>query len=310
MEKLVILGSGPAGLTAAIYAARAGVDPLIIDGHEPGGQLTLTTDIENFPGFAEGIDGNELMANMRKQAERFGTRFQFGSVVKVSPGVGGVNGPHEIELDDKTKIQAHSIIIATGASTKWLGIPQEEKLRGRGVSSCAVCDGFFFRNKEVVVVGGGDTALEDALYLAKHASKVTLIHRRDKFRASKAMQDRVFENKKIQIIWDSGVKDILGQDLVEGVLLINFKTNETQVLKTDGVFVAIGKIPNTFMVRDVLPLDENGYITEIAHAKTKITGIFVSGDVCDPHYRQAIVAAGSGAMAGLEAERYIGSIGL
>ena len=301
-KQVIIIGSGPAGLTAAIYAARAGLEPLVIAGMEPGGQLMLTSDVDNFPGFPEGILGPELMQRMRAQAERFGAEI----IDKDVSSVDFTDSPHSITVGDQT-YKTKSVILATGASAKWLGLDSETRLRGKGVSSCATCDGFFFRGKEVAVVGGGDTALEEATFLTRFASKVYLIHRRDAFRASKAMQDKAFNNDKIEIIWNKEVKEILGQDKVAGVVLTDTVTKEESQLDVEGVFVAIGHHPNTdiFASQAKLQRDQAGYLITSDQTKTDIPGIFVAGDVFDTRYRQAVTAAGSGCKAAMDVEDYL-----
>jgi len=303
-EKITILGTGPAGLTAAIYAARANQTPLCVEGEQPGGQLTITSEVENYPGFAKGIMGPELMVEFRKQAERFGTRFQTGNVVAVNLK----SRPFELKFSDGRSVKTKTLIIATGASAKWIGIPSEKKLMGRGVSSCATCDGFFFKNQDIVVVGGGDTAMEEANYLTRFARSITVIHRRDSLRASKIMQDRAFKNPKIKFVWDSVVDEILGDDEVVGVNVKNLKTGAMQEIAVTGVFVAIGHEPNTKLFRGELKCDDAGYlVTEAGSTKTSIPGVFAAGDVADHHYRQAITAAGTGCMAAIDAERYLES---
>ena len=300
MENVVIIGSGPAGLTAAIYAARAELKPVVISGMQPGGQITLTTMVENFPGFPDGIMGPDLMDNMRKQAERFGTRFIDEEVIEVD----FKSKPFTIKTDSQ-EIKTKTVIIASGAVAKWLGVPGEKEFMGKGVSGCATCDGFFFRGKEVVVVGGGDTALEDALYLTKFANTVTIIHRRDQFRASKIMQERVFANSKIKIIWDSVVTEIKGDNKVTGVKIKNVKTGEEKELKTDGVFVAIGHSPATEIFKGQIEIDDQGFIVKKENTETSVKGVFVAGDVADRRYKQAIVAAGEGAKAAIDVEKYL-----
>lgn len=300
-DKVIIIGSGPAGLTAAIYAARAGLDPLMVEGMERGGQLMITTDVENYPGFPDGVMGPDLMEQMRKQAERFGTRIISSNVTSVDFS----ERPFTVSVgaDD---YQAETIIISTGASARWLGIEGEERLRGFGVSACATCDGFFFRDKELVVVGGGDTAMEEAIFLTKFASKVTVVHRRDEFRASTIMSNRVLDHPKIEVVWDSTVEEITGDSVVTGVTLKNLKTDEVTKLDTDGVFVAIGHTPNTSVFDGVLDLDDAGYIlTTPGTTKTSIEGVFAAGDVTDKIYRQAVTAAGMGCQAALDAERLL-----
>ncbi len=305
MENLVIIGTGPAGYTAAIYAARANLNPLVIEGFQPGGQLTTTTEIENFPGFPEGIDGTALTMQMRQQAERFGTRFKEGEVVSSCLTC----LPRSITLSDGEKIEAKTIIIATGASAQYLGIESEQKLIGRGVSGCATCDGAFYKDVPVAVVGGGDTALEDALFLTHFASKVTVIHRRDQFRASKIMVDRLLAHPKVAVLWDSVVEEVLdvSKNEVTGLKLRNVKTNEISELAVTGLFVAIGHKPNTKAFAGQLDMDHAGYLIT-KNTRTNMDGVFAAGDVQDAIYRQAITAAGSGCMASLEAERYLGSM--
>jgi thioredoxin reductase (NADPH) len=305
LENIVIIGTGPAGLTAAVYTARANLNPLVIEGFQPGGQLTTTSEVENFPGFPEGISGSELMDITRKQAERFGARFKFGEVVSACLTC----LPHTITLSDGEKIEAKTIIIATGASAQYLGIESEQKLIGRGVSGCATCDGAFYRDVPVAVVGGGDTAMEDALFLTHFASKVTVIHRRDQFRASKIMVDRLLAHPKIEVIWDSVVEEVLdvAKNEVTGLKLRNLKTNVVSELKVSGLFVAIGHKPNTKAFAGQLDTDHAGYLVT-RNTRTNIDGVFAAGDVQDSVYRQAITAAGSGCAAALEAERYLGSM--
>jgi thioredoxin reductase (NADPH) len=314
-RKVVILGSGPAGLTAAIYAARAQLEPLVIDGPQPGGQLTITTDVENYPGFADGIMGPELMEQFRGQAERFGTEILNTWIDKVdlSQRPFTLFGKESEDSEEITQIiKAETLIISTGASAKWIGIPGEDPvpkgLGGNGVSACATCDGFFFRGKEVVIVGGGDTAMEEAMFLTRFASKVTLMHRRDEFRASKIMQERVFENPKIELMWNTEVREILGSQ-EEGVTSVKIYDNQTKVesdFPTQGVFIAIGHKPNTDLFKGLLEMDEVGYLkTSGSSMKTNIPGVFASGDAQDSYYRQAVTAAGTGCMAAIDAERFL-----
>ncbi len=314
-RKVVILGSGPAGLTAAIYASRAQLEPIVIDGPQPGGQLTITTDVENYPGFAGGIMGPELMNEFRSQAERFGTEILNVWIDKVdlSQRPFTLFGKQSADSEEITTIiKADTLIVSTGASAKWLGIPGEEPvpegLGGNGVSACATCDGFFFRGKPVVIIGGGDTAMEEAMFLTRFASKVTLMHRRGEFRASKIMQDRVFASEKIDIVWHTEVREILGtkEDGVSGVRIFNNQTNEETIFPTEGVFIAIGHKPNTDLFKDWLEMDEVGYLkTEGRTMKTNIPGVFACGDAQDAYYRQAVTAAGTGCMAAIDAERFL-----
>jgi thioredoxin reductase (NADPH) len=299
----LIIGSGPAGYTAAIYAARADLKPVMYTGPQPGGQLTITTDVENYPGYPNGIMGPEMMEDFRKQAERFGTDVRYGMVTKVD-----FSGkpPYKVIVDDVKEVLADTVIISTGASAKWLGIESENKLNGHGVSACAVCDGFFFRGKEVAIVGAGDTACEEASYLAKICSKVYMIVRREEFRASKAMQHRVENTPNIEILFNSETDEILGDKKVEGVRVKNNKTGELRTIAIGGFFVAIGHKPNTEIFKDYLEMDETGYlITTPGTTKTKVEGVFACGDAQDKIYRQAVTAAGSGCMAALDAERYL-----
>ncbi|MDP3734096.1 MAG: thioredoxin-disulfide reductase [Nanoarchaeota archaeon] len=301
MEKVVILGTGIAGLTAAIYTARANLSPLVISGNEDGGQLTLTTDVENFPGFPDGIQGPELITITKKQAARFGARFKIDFVT----GITKSNHHFKLLLSGETII-TESIIITTGASARWLGIPSEEKYKGRGVTTCATCDGAFFKNKEVVVIGGGDSAMEESQFLTKFATKVTVIHRKDSFKASKIMQNRFFKNKKCAVIWDSEVQEIIGDGKkVTAVKIKNLNTGKMTAVKTDGVFLAIGHIPNTSFLSGLVDVDSQGYIKTDRFTKTNVPGIFAAGDVQDTRYRQAITAAGSGCQAAMEVEKYL-----
>jgi thioredoxin reductase (NADPH) len=298
--RMLIIGSGPAGLTAAIYAARADLAPLVIAGFAPGGQLMITSEVENFPGFPEGIDGPALMANMRAQAERFGARLHDVDV----DGVDLSQRPFKVSAGGTT-FTADSVIVATGASAIWLDLPNETRLRGRGVSACATCDGFFFRDKKVAVVGGGDSALEEALFLTKFASEVVLIHRRDEFRGSRIMQNRARSHPKISIQWNSQVSDVLGEDKIEGLQLTDTRTGEVREMPIEGLFVAIGHRPNTTVFRDFLATDEKGYLVVEDHTRTGVDGVFVAGDVHDHRYRQAITAAGDGCRAAIDAERWL-----
>ena len=303
-SKVLIIGSGPAGYTAGIYAARAGLEPIMVSGSQPGGQLTLTTNIENFPGFANSTDGNALMLAMREQALNLGVKIIEDTITEVN----FAQKPFICKSESK-EFQTDSVIISTGASARWLGLESEEKFRGFGISSCATCDGFFYRNKEVVVIGGGNTAVEDALLLSKFAKHVTLIHRRDSLRADAASQKRLFANEKISVIWDSVVTEFLGTEQprsLTGIMVKNIKTNEVKEMKIDGVFVAVGNHPNTELFKGQLDLSDEGYIiTAPDSTKTSIEGVFAAGDVRFGNYRQAIVAAGSGCIASLEAEKFL-----
>jgi len=302
VENVVILGTGPAGLTAAIYAARANLNPLCVEGSQPGGQLTITSDVENYPGFPDGIQGPEMMVAFRKQAERFGTRFKVGDVQAVDV----TKRPFTLSLADGSNVKTQTLIIATGASAKLLGLKNESRLMGRGVSACATCDGFFFRNQDIAVVGGGDTALEEANFLTRFAKTVTILHRRDAFRASKVMQDRAFKNPKIKVIWDTAVEDVIGESEVTGLKIKNLKTGVLSELTVTGFFVAIGHQPNTKLFKGQLDMNDAEYLlVQAGTTKTKIPGVFAAGDVSDPYYRQAVTAAGTGCMAALDAERFL-----
>ncbi|NBC05493.1 MAG: thioredoxin-disulfide reductase [Bacteroidetes bacterium] len=300
---VVIIGSGPAGLTAALYAARADLNPIIFEGPEPGGQLMQTTDVENYPGYPDGVMGPKMMEDFREQAKRFGADCRYGYVTNIEFD----KRPYKVTVDEETTLYAKSIIISTGASAKWLDLPSEQRLRGKGVSACATCDGAFFRNQHVIIVGGGDTAMEEATFLTKFASKVTVIHRRDELRASKAMQTRAFNNEKIEFMWDSELQEVLGDKVVEGVKIYNNKTEDITTLDdVTGVFIAIGHKPNTDLFKRVLTMDDVGYIqTKGQSTETDLPGIFASGDAMDPIYRQAVTAAGTGCRAALDAERYL-----
>ncbi len=303
MHNLVIIGSGPAGLTAAIYAARANLSPLLIEGWQSGGQLTTTTEVENYPGFSKGIMGPELMKEMRAQAERFGTVFLTGDVSAVDL----TQRPFQLTIDGEQTVTAAALIVATGASAIHLGVPNEARLIGHGVSTCATCDGYFFRGKDLLVVGGGDSALEEANFLTKFARAVTVVHRRDKLRASKIMQDRAMNNEKISFAWNSVVEDILGQDVVTGARLKNLVTGASSEVRCDGVFVAIGHRPNTDLFKGQLNMDDKGYVLTAQGTATSVAGVFAAGDVQDTQYRQAVTAAGSGCMAAIDAERFLES---
>ena len=302
IRNVIIIGSGPAGLTAAIYAARADLKPLVIEGSQTGGQLTITTDVENYPGFPDGIMGPELVMDMKRQAERFETEFVSGDVTSVDFS----KPPFTINTGN-VSYRAKTVIIATGASARWIGIESEVRLRGSGVSGCATCDGFFFKGKDVVVVGGGDTAVEEAIFLTKFADRVSIVHRRDQLRASKIMQDKASKNDKLSFIWDSVVEDILGVDVghVTGIRLKNVKSGAVTDVPCDGVFVAIGHTPNTRVFEEQIDLDEKGYIVLKERTLTNVPGVFAAGDVADPYYRQAITAAGMGCMAAIDAERFL-----
>ncbi len=302
MRNVVILGSGPAGLTAAIYATRAGLHPLVVEGAEAGGQLMLTTDVENYPGFADPILGPALIASMRAQAERVGAEFLKEDATAVDLSV----RPFTVTLARGETVPTKALIVATGAKAKLLGLPGEQRLMGRGVSTCATCDGFFFKGGEVIVVGGGDTAIEEALYLANLAASVTVVHRRDELRASKILQDRAKRRKKIEFLWNTVVEEILGDGKARGVKLKDLKTNRQFEQSIDGIFVAIGHTPNTDLFRGQLAMDENGYIQRTLRSGTSVEGVFVAGDVHDHSYRQAVTAAGYGCEAAIDAERWLG----
>ena len=305
-SKVIILGSGPAGLSAAIYAARANLEPILVHGSQPGGQLTITTDVENYPGFADVIQGPWLMEQMTKQAESVGTKVINDHIKKVDFS----KKPFTLIGESDDKYEAQTVIISTGAQATWLGLESEKKFQGFGVSGCATCDAFFFKNKDVIVVGGGNTAVEEAIYLTNHVNKVYLVHRRDELRAEKILQERLFKNEKIELIWDSELKEVLGDDNpknVTGAILKNNKTGEEKTMKIDGIFIAIGHKPNTGLFKDTsIKMDEEGYIiTDSDSTKTAIQGVFAAGDVQDKIYRQAVTAAGTGCMAALEAERLL-----
>jgi thioredoxin reductase (NADPH) len=306
-EKLVIVGSGPAGYTAALYAARANLTPLLFEGMQPGGQLTITTEVENYPGFAEGVMGPELMERMKAQAERFGTRFLPTEVTRVDLST----RPFQLWSEGES-YTADAVIIATGASAKWLGIPSEKAYQGKGVSACATCDGFFFRGVDVAVVGGGDTAIEEANFLTKYANKVYLVHRRAELRASKVMQERARKNPKIEFVWNTGVEEVLGDGkAMTGLRLKSTKDGSTRELKVQGFFLAIGHEPNTGIFRGQLDMNEVGYLNvQAPSTRTSREGVFAAGDVADPHYRQAVTAAGSGCAAAIDAERFLGEQGI
>jgi len=307
--KTLIIGSGPAGYTAAIYASRADLKPVLYTGMEPGGQLTTTTEVDNFPGYPKGIDGPQMMIELKEQAERFGTDVRIGEVTKVN-FTDNKDDYHEVVVNNETIIQAKTIIISTGASAKYLGIESEQRLIGGGVSACAVCDGFFYKGQEVAIVGGGDTAAEEATYLSNICSKVTMLVRRDVMRASKAMQHRVNSKENIVVKYNTEVVEVIGENVVEGLKMINNKTNKTENIDITGFFVAIGHKPNTDIFKGQLDMDDTGYIiTNGKSTKTNKPGVFASGDVQDKEYRQAVTAAGTGCMAALDAERYLASIG-
>ena len=306
--KCLIIGSGPAGYAAAIYAARADLKPVIYTGLEPGGQLTTTTEVDNYPGYPDGVDGTMMMEDFKKQAERFDTDVRFGLATKVdfSDKEGGI---HKVTIDGSKEIEAESVIISTGATAKYLGLPSEERLKGGGVSACATCDGFFYKGQDVIVVGGGDTAAEEATFLAKLCKKVTLLVRRDEMRASKAMQHRVNNTENLEVLYFTELDEVLGDQVVEGVRIVNNQTGEKREIEVTGVFIAIGHKPNTELFKGILDMDESGYlITKGKSTKTKLPGVFAAGDVQDKEYRQAVTAAGTGCMAALDAERYLAAL--
>jgi thioredoxin reductase (NADPH) len=299
-KKILVIGSGPAGYTAAIYASRGGYETTVISGNQPGGQLTITTEVENFPGFSKGVLGPSLMEEMKVQAQRFGSQIIDDEVTSVD----FKSQPFTVKSAEKT-YSADAIIVATGSSAMWLGLNSEQRLRGRGVSACATCDGFFFKNKEVIVVGGGDTALEEANFLTKFANTVTIVHRRDMFKASRIMQQKTFSNPKIKFAWNSAIKEILGESRVEGVSILNTKDGSLSTMKCDGVFVAIGHRPNSEVFQGILELNEKGYIVRKIRTMTNVEGIFVAGDVYDYEYRQGVTAAGYGCEAALDSMRWL-----
>ena len=307
--KTVIVGSGPAGYTAAIYAARATLNPVLYTGKEPGGQLMITTDVENFPGYPDGIMGPQMMEDLRKQAERFDTEVKYELIEKVEFNTEG--GVHRLWTESGEEVNAHTVIISTGASARWLGLESEQRLMNNGVSACAVCDGFFYRGKETAIVGAGDSACEEALYLSNLCPTVHMLVRRDEMRASKIMQDRVKKQKNIKIYWNTETEEILGDEFVTGVRVFNNKTGEKQEIPVEGFFVAIGHVPNTAIFKGQLDMEDTGYLVHQPNStKTNVPGVFVSGDAADHVYRQAITAAGTGCMAALDAERYLGEIGV
>ncbi|WP_310992074.1 thioredoxin-disulfide reductase [Aequorivita marina] len=306
--KCLIIGSGPAGYTAAIYAARADLKPVLYTGMEPGGQLTTTTDVDNFPGYPEGIDGPTMMVQLQQQAERFGTQVRIGMVTNVefSDKVGGI---HKVTVDNTTQLEAETVIISTGATAKYLGLPSEQKLRGGGVSACAVCDGFFYKGQDVAIVGAGDTAAEEATYLSNICNKVTMLVRKDYMRASKAMQHRVNNTKNLEVLFNTEVDEVLGDTVVEGLRMVNNQTGDKKDIEITGLFIAIGHKPNTEIFKGQLDMDDTGYIlTKGKTTGTNMPGVFASGDVQDKDYRQAVTAAGTGCMAALDAERYLATI--
>jgi thioredoxin reductase (NADPH) len=302
--KVLIIGSGPAGYTAAIYAARADLKPVVYQGMQPGGQLTTTTDVENFPGYPDGVDGNQMMEDLRKQAERFGSDIRWGVVTSVDFSA----RPYKVVVDEEKTIQADAVIIATGASAKWIGLESEQKLRGYGVSACATCDGFFYKGQDVAIVGGGDSALEEATYLAKLCKKVYLVHRRKEFRASKAMQHKAFNTHNIEMMLGYTPHEVTGEKAVDGFIIKNVETGELKKLDIQGLFVAIGHTPNSEVFKGQVEMDEAGYIKTVPDkTQTSVEGVFAAGDIQDHVYRQATTAAGSGCMAAIEAERYLSS---
>jgi len=306
--KCLIIGSGPAGYSAAVYAARADLKPVMYTGMEPGGQLTTTTEVDNYLGYPDGVDGTKMTEDFKKQAERFDTDIRFGLVTKVELN-NTIGGIHKVTVDGSTEIEAETVIISTGATAKYLGLESEERLKGGGVSACATCDGFFYKNQDVIVVGGGDTAAEEATFLSKLCTKVTLLVRRDEMRASKAMQHRVTATQNLEVLYNTELDEILGDTVVESARVVNNKTNKKHEIPVTGVFIAIGHKPNTDLFKDILDMDETGYlITKGKSTKTNIAGVFASGDVQDKEYRQAITAAGTGCMAALDAERYLAAL--
>ena len=306
--KCLIIGSGPAGYTAAIYAARADLKPIMYTGMQMGGQLTTTTEVDNFPGYPNGTDGNAMMEDLKNQAERFGTEVRFGVVSKVDLNT-SQGGIHKVTVDGSTELEAETVIISTGATAKYLGLESEQRLIGGGVSACATCDGFFYKKQDVIVVGAGDTAAEEATYLANICNKVTILVRKDYMRASKAMQKRVKNTENVEVLYNTEIDEVLGEKVVEGVRVINNQTKDKKVIDVTGVFIAIGHKPNTEIFKDIIDMDDVGYlITKGKTTKTNVPGVFAAGDVQDKEYRQAVTAAGTGCMAALDAERYLGSL--